>query len=127
MFFDDESISSIYCRLFSEIVGRYMEMKDCDSFEIDENRGINYNYNLYRDWKNKHRNELLSQKLQRLNFLNNAEYGDYIIKVPQNIEDLQKEGSSQNNCVGYYYNDSIMQGKNYIYFIRMFIHNIIEF
>ena len=119
MFFDDESISSIYCRLFSEIVGRYMEMKDCDSFEIDENRGINYNYNLYRDWKNKHKNELLSQKLQRLNFLNNAEYGDYIIKVPQNIEDLQKEGSSQNNCVGYYYNDSIMQGKNYIYFIRV--------
>lgn len=118
MFFDDETISNIYCRLFGQSISRYIEMSDCEDFEIDENRGINYNFKLYTEWKDKHKNELLSQKLQRLNFLNNAEYGDYIIKVPQNIEDLQAEGSNQNNCVGYYYNDSIIQGRNYIYFIR---------
>lgn len=118
MFFDDETISNIYCRLFSQSVNRYMEMSNCEGFEIDDNRGINYNYNLYTQWRNEHKNELLSQKLQKLNFLNNTEYGNYIVKVPQNIRDLQAEGSSQNNCVGYYYNDSIIEGRNYIYFIR---------
>ncbi len=119
MFFDDETISCVYNRLFAQIIERYIEMSNCDSFEIDENRGINYNFNLYTEWKNKHKNELLSQKLQKLNFLNNMEYGNYIIKVPQDIKDLQAEGSSQNNCVGYFYNESIIQGRNYIYFIRL--------
>lgn len=119
MFFDDETISNIYYRLFTQVMGRYIEMSICEGFEIDDNRGINYNFNLYTEWKNKHKNELLSQKLQKLNFLNNMEYGNYIIKIPQDIKDLQTEGSSQNNCVGYFYNESIIQGRNYIYFIRL--------
>ena len=42
----------------------------------------------------------------------------YIIKVPQSIDDLVDEGQQQNNCVGYYYNDNIVDNKDLIYFIR---------
>ena len=38
--------------------------------------------------------------------------------MPQSIEDLQTEGRNQNNCVGYFYNTSIIEGKDLIYFIR---------
>ena len=32
--------------------------------------------------------------------------------------DLADEGIQQNNCVGYYYNDSIERGDNCIFFLR---------
>ena len=41
-----------------------------------------------------------------------------IIIIPRNIEELVKEGEKQNNCVGYYYNDSIAKGDSFIFFIR---------
>ena len=45
-------------------------------------------------------------------------FNDYVVVVPQQLSDLQNEGSQQNNCVGYYYNDSIKRGENLIYFMR---------
>lgn len=85
---------------------------------IDTNRGINYNFKLYSTAYGERQNTLLNNNLKRLNFLNGLTFNDYIIVVPQRLSDLQNEGKQQNNCVGYYYNDSIKRGENLIYFMR---------
>ena len=63
-------------------------------------------------------NTLLNNNLKRLNFLNGLTFNDYVVVVPQRLSDLQNEGKQQNNCVGYYYNNSIKRGENLIYFMR---------
>lgn len=82
---------------------------------------MRYNSKLLDDYKEIKGNEILAENLQALNFLNNTQikgYEDYTIIVPQNLEDLQNEGKQQNNCVGYYYNDSIKRNRDKIFFIR---------
>lgn len=81
---------------------------------IDTNRTIKdnvVNMQLLK-WEN------LGINLKRMNFINGLEIDKYVIVVPQTIEDLILEGKNQNNCVGHYYNNSIEEGKNLIYFIR---------
>ena len=85
---------------------------------IDTNRGISYNLKLYANAYGERENTLLSDNLKRLNFLNGLTFNDYVVVVPQQLSDLQNEGSQQNNCVGYYYNNSIKRGENLIYFMR---------
>jgi hypothetical protein len=41
-----------------------------------------------------------------------------IVVIPHSIEELVREGESQNNCIGYYYNESIAKGDSFIFFIR---------
>lgn len=85
---------------------------------IDTNRGINYNFKLYAGAYSERKNMLLNNNLKRLNFLDGLTFDDYVVVVPQRLNDLQNEGKQQNNCVGYYYNDSIKRGENLIYFMR---------
>ena len=85
---------------------------------IDTNRGINYNFKLYSMAYGERQNTILNNNLKRLNFLNGLTFNDYVIVVPQRLSDLQNEGKQQNNCVGYYYNNSIKRGENLIYFMR---------
>ena len=63
-------------------------------------------------------NKAFESTLKKLNFLNGECFDDYIVVVPQNVMDLADEGFQQNNCVGYYYNDSIENGDNCIFFLR---------
>ena len=63
-------------------------------------------------------NKAFESTLKKLNFLNGKCFDDYIVVVPQNVMDLADEGIQQNNCVGYYYNDSIERGDNCIFFLR---------
>ena len=63
-------------------------------------------------------NKAFESTLKKLNFLNGKCFDDYIVVVPQNVMDLIDEGFQQNNCVGYYYNDSIENGDNCIFFLR---------
>ena len=42
----------------------------------------------------------------------------FTVVVPSNLKDFTDEGRQQNNCVGYYYHESIVEGLNLIYFIR---------
>ena len=85
---------------------------------IDTNRGISYNLKLYENAYKERESTLLGNNLKRLNFLNGLTFNNYVVVVPQQLSDLQNEGSQQNNCVGYYYNDSIKRGENLIYFMR---------
>ena len=42
----------------------------------------------------------------------------FTVVVPSSLKDFTDEGRQQNNCVGYYYHKSIVEGLNLIYFIR---------
>lgn len=85
---------------------------------LDTNRGVKTNLQLMQNYLDKKNSEKLAEQLQKLNFINDMIIEDYIIKVPQSLEDLIDEGKQQHNCVGSFYNDSIRAGKNLIYFIR---------
>lgn len=88
---------------------------------LDLNRGLYHNRELARATLDEHRNEILGSQLRKLNFINGmtfGENGEYTVVVPQSQEDKIEEGRMQNNCVGSYYDSSIIKGDNYIYFLR---------
>lgn len=89
-----------------------------NSLTLDYNRGLSQNSRSASDILNARKNEILEKRLQKLNFINGLKIGKLVVVVPQNQKDKQDEGRMQNNCVGYHYDNSIMNGKNYIYFLR---------
>lgn len=85
---------------------------------LNPNRGLNYNENSLIEAYKSRADEILATSLQKINGINHYQIADYEIIVPQSIEDLNSESKQQNNCVNYYYNSSIRDGRNYIYFLR---------
>lgn len=86
---------------------------------LDDNRDFAHNIQIIHNCVNAEKNKVLGNRLRKLNFINGLEIENtYIVVVPQTQEDKQAEGKMQNNCVGYYYDDSILRGENFIYFIR---------
>ena len=114
---NENVLEMLYRNFYQNAIELLTEMNN-KNYEYDLNRGISYNKKQFDEWKNRHKNELLAIKLQELNFLNGLEIGPYVIKIPQSIDDLQSEGRNQNNCVGYFYNNSIINDQNLIYFLR---------
>lgn len=104
-----------YCDIFCGLIE--MEKFGWSSY-LDTNRTFGQNYEIFEEYKDKAKNDIISKNLKKLNFLNNYQIEDYVIYVPQDKKDLVEEGKAQNNCVGYYYNESIIKGENLIYFIR---------
>lgn len=88
--------------------------------EVDTSKDLEFNIKLLDTAKDKIKNDKIAKELQKLNFLNGKEIFDglYTIVVPQSVSDLVKEGEEQNNCVGSYYNDNILNGRDLIFFIR---------
>jgi hypothetical protein len=105
---------------YNSMVDELKEMYDFNWLSnVNTNHSFKANEEVFEAYKQKEKNNILAKKLQKLNFLNGLEVGnDYVIVVPQTIEDLVSEGHQQNNCVGHYYNNSIITGDNNIYFIR---------
>lgn len=104
----------------SQIIYYCMVLKaEENNFSIlNSNRGLAYNEgSLAETYKNR-ADEVLATSLQKINGINHYQVADYEIIVPQSIEDLNLESKQQNNCVNYYYNNSIREGRNYIYFLR---------
>lgn len=95
------------------------EEKPCiKNFTIDTNRSLEYNYKLLNILVNSVIGDI-EKKISKLNSFPITIKGEpCFIKVPNGIEELIEEGKQQNNCVGYYYNESIKKGENLIYFIR---------
>lgn len=88
------------------------------NFTIDTNRDLEYNYKLLNILMNSLIGDM-QKKISKINSLPITIKGEpCFIKVPNGIEELIEEGKQQNNCVGYYYNESIKKGENLIYFIR---------
>lgn len=85
---------------------------------LDENKPLQVNIKMLQDIIEKEKNEALARQLQKLNFINGLRRNNLVVVVPQNQEEKRDEGRQQNNCVGHYYDNSILRGENYIYFIR---------
>lgn len=111
--FNDVTYS--YSDLFSFLVKA--KRLGCISL-IDTNRDFKTNKDNITEIFKAKENIILANQLTKLNFLNHYIIDDFEIIVPQNVENLIDEGKQQNNCVGHYYNNSIINGNNYIYFIR---------
>lgn len=120
------SVKNLYvAKISSEIDSLFHILKIADENTLtqirdmfDTNRDIGYNNKIIKKFVDSTKNVKIEENLRRLNFINNLEMGDFIIVVPQTMEDKAKEGQMQNNCVGYYYDDSIKKGNDFIYFIR---------
>ena len=84
---------------------------------LNTNRTISQNCRIIKQQKFVD-NKAFESTLKKLNFLSGKCFGNYVVVVPKNVIDLINEGFQQNNCVGYYYNDSIERGENCIFFLR---------
>ena len=104
----------------SQIIYYCMTLKaEENNFSIlNSNRGLTYNEKSLAETYENRADEVLATNLQKINDINHYQIADYEIIVPQSIEDLNSESKQQNNCVNYYYNNSIRAGENYIYFLR---------
>lgn len=95
-----------------------------DILTIDENKKLlNTNRTVYQNYRIIEQQKFVGDKvfenaLRKLNFLNGKYFDDYVVVVPKDVMDLANEGFQQNNCVGYFYNDSIKDGDDYIFFLR---------
>ena len=85
---------------------------------LDENKPLQVNIKMLEGIIEKEKNEALARQLQKLNFINGLRRNNLVVVVPQNQEEKRDEGRQQNNCVGHYYDNSILREENYIYFIR---------
>lgn len=85
---------------------------------VDANRNFEYNIELLDQIKNKERNEKIIAFESLFTEVETLSNDNYTIVVPRNMKDFTDEGKQQNNCVGYYYHDSIAAHNNFIYFIR---------
>lgn len=85
---------------------------------LDTNRDTQRNLRIVREYLDKKEQEAFIKNLTKINFINQFTKGNYIVVVPQKLDDLIDEGKQQNNCVGSFYNDDILCGRDYIYFIR---------
>lgn len=104
----------------SQIIYYCMVLKaEENNFSIlNSNRGLIYNEKSLAETYENRADEVLATNLQKINSINHYQIADYEIVVPQSINDLNLESKQQNNCVNYYYNNSIRAGENYIYFLR---------
>lgn len=113
---------SVYRDIYNLAETYYTAIEDynipTDSIVFDTNRDIETNRLNIVSLIDSVKDETLQKQLQRLNFIHNLTIDDYIIIVPQAQADKIDEGKQQNNCIGYYYDDSINRGDNLIYFIR---------
>lgn len=114
--FHSDNPKAVYSRL-PELI-RYLTIYNISDELLDTNRTVFQNYKTYQVYDNESKEERIGLELRRLNFMNGKYFDNYIVVVPQTYEDLADEGKQQNNCVGHYYNDSILAGENLILFIR---------
>ena len=85
---------------------------------VDTNRDFSYNERLLKSAKSKMISAGIAKTQEKFKYLEKLETKEFQIVVPTCIEQLQDEGKQQNNCVGYFYNQKIIDGTYAIYFIR---------
>lgn len=115
--FDLEYMMHEFIKLFVQL---YNDSKNKIEFlnVIDTNKTFQKNIEIMDNYKNKERNEKILKNENKIRALENLEFDKYIIIVPSTMEEFTKEGKQQNNCVGYFYHNSIADNNNLIYFIR---------
>lgn len=84
----------------------------------DPNRNFEHNIMLVEDDENKERNEAACEWQKNFKCLENIENDKLVVVVPTDMFTFHDESKQQNNCVSYYYHDSMAEHRNIIYFIR---------
>lgn len=107
--------NSTYCQLATKFI---MILNIKNNYRLDENKSCKANLEMIENILDEEKNTVLAHQLQKLNFINHLQKKGLEVIVPQNQMDKKTEGEMQHNCVGYYYDDSIISGLNLIYFIR---------
>lgn len=85
---------------------------------LDTNRNFEYNIKLIEAATIDIFNETIAKRQTAISDIEKLSNDYLTVVVPKNVEDLILEGNQQHNCVGHYYNRSICEGRNLIYFIR---------
>lgn len=85
---------------------------------LDTNRDFKHNIDILENYINRERNNKILENENKYREIETLSNDDYTIIVPKSMGDFTQEGKMQNNCVGYYYHDSIANGENFVYFIR---------
>ena len=85
---------------------------------LNPEREIEWNYNNLINLSNKERNDKVIAFQSMFKELEQLSNDKLVIVVPTSIEQFNDESKQQNNCVSYYYHDSIAAHDNVIYFIR---------
>ena len=119
--FHSDNPKAVYSKL-SELI-RYLTIYNISDELLDTNRTVFQNYKTYQVYDNESKEGRIGLELKRLNFMNGSlfdgnTHNSHVVIIPQTYEDLVNEGKQQNNCVGHYYNESILRGENLILFIR---------
>lgn len=119
--FHSDNPKAVYSKL-SKLI-RYLTIYNISDEFLDTNRTVFQNYKTYQLYDNESKEGRIGLELRRLNFMNGSlfdgnAHNSHVVIIPQAYEDLVNEGKQQNNCVGHYYNESILRGENLILFIR---------
>lgn len=108
-----------YCINVESALNNFFRAYDIRYFEnLDTNRDLEYNTKLLQALYEKNREADILAHENAIKTIETLSNETYTIKVPSCLEDFTSEGKQQNNCVGYYYHDSIRRGDDLIYFIR---------
>lgn len=86
---------------------------------LDGNRDFRYNIKTFEYVRDKERNEKILANEKKIKDIEKFSDEHFTIIVPSNIDEFTEEGKMQHNCVGSYYHDSMAEGNNLIYFIRL--------
>ena len=106
---------SFVLRLFVSII---ITMPTIWADYVDDNRNFVHNNDLLQKVLDEHKGQMIIEKENKIRAIETLSNEKYVVVVPQTLKDFTDEGILQNNCVGYYYHDSILRGQNLIYFIR---------
>jgi hypothetical protein len=114
------TIKGISWELKEDMVDFLYEIRNYKEWEkvVDTNRNFAYNIKLIENAKNAERNKEILEFEETIRDIENLSNDTFTIIVPRTIEDFTNEGNMQNNCVGYFYHDSIARHDNLVYFIR---------
>lgn len=85
---------------------------------VDTNRDFRYNSDILASITKERKSLIIIEQENKIKEIENLSNEEFVIVVPKTLQDFTDEGKMQNNCVGYFYHNSIANGENYIYFIR---------
>lgn len=85
---------------------------------VDTNRSFNYNIKLMKTIKNKEKEEKITNRQQIIKEIEKLSNDTLKVIVPTALKEFTEEGKMQNNCIGHYYHNNIIEGDDFIYFIR---------
>lgn len=85
---------------------------------VDTNRTFSYNYKVLKEIAERNKNKALIATEDLIRPITELSNEQFVIVVPETVQDFIDEGNMQHNCVGHCYHSSIRNGNNFIYFIR---------